>query len=858
MELYNLQVNNRIRAFGIDGVPCFSWKLKDQRSDVLQQTYRITIDGLWDSGIVTSRGSAFIAYAGSPLSRCTEYRWHLTVWNNYGDEASAEGSFETANPVWIARWVESGIKRGVSQYDYENRNANNILDETKSGMKAGAAPVNFTRSFVLPEKPVVRARVYATAFGVYQLRVNGQRPDDREFAPEFTSYEKLHYYQTYDVTELLKAGQNRLNMYVGDGWYFSDQASPVLGQRHDAPAVLYQVEVQFEDGTACTVASDGSETCSTGYVVSSDLFMGEAQDMRLGFDQSMPAVLKEYSLDTLAAQPTEPIRSMKRLPATSVFQTPKGEWIVDFGQIIAGRARIRVDLPRGKQAAFDYFEILDQNGNYINTMYASQKDTVISAGEPFTHEALFTFHGFRYIKVTGMESVSPEDFEAVLLTTEKENAGSFECSEPRLNRLYQNIRWSQWNNMVSVPTDCPTREKAGWTGDILIYARTALTNENVTSFLRSWLRNVRADQSERGVVMITSPFEKLYDTLVRGVCAGFGDTEPTNVAGWSDAIVWVPYEMYRVTGDRLILRENFEAMKNFCDDLIETAHTKAGGFAEEVDRWLFNTGFHFGEWLIPSEPVGGFEICKTSAYYVAPFFACQSMKKMAEICEALGEDGEKYLYASEQMKNAIQKALILPDKLPEDKMGAYVLAFAFDLVPEEKKAAYKARLLSLIAANGYCLDTGFLATPFLLDVLCDLGETELARKVFWQNKMPGWFYEVEHGATAIWEAWNADEARSTGRFVSFDHYAFGIVDDWIMRRLCGIRAASPGYRHIVIEPMRDVSINWLSRSFESVHGKIRVEYDDAQLKVIIPPNTTATVIWNGCTHEVGSGTYCFR
>jgi alpha-L-rhamnosidase len=230
---------------------------------------------------------------------------------------------------------------------------------------------------------------------------------------------------------------------------------------------------------------------------------------------------------------------------------------------------------------------------------------------------------------------------------------------------------------------------------------------------------------------------------------------------------------------------------------------------------------------------------------------------MAEICEALGEDGGKYLNAAEQMNNAIQKALILPDKLPEGKMGAYVLAFAFDLVPEEKKAVYKARLLSLIAANDHCLDTGFLATPFLLDVLCDLGETELARKVFWQNRMPSWFYEVEHGATAIWEAWNADEAKSTGRFVSFDHYAFGIVDDWIMRRLCGIRAASPGYRHIVIEPMRDASITWLRRSFESVHGEIRVEYDETQLKVIIPPNTTATVVWNGCTHEVGSGTYCF-
>ena len=556
----------------------------------------------------------------------------------------------------------------------------------------------------------------------------------------------------------------------------------------------------------------------------------------------------------------DPIKPTKLLPAVDVFMTPKGERIVDFGQVLAGRARIRIDLPRDAEVCFEYFEVLDKDGNYINTMYPDQKDTVISSGEPVLHEALFTFHGFRYIRVTGIDNPRKEDFTAVLLTTEKENLSSFFCSEPRLSRLYQNIRWSQWNNMMSIPTDCPSREKAGWTGDILIYSKAALTNENVTAFLSSWLRNVRADQRENGTVMITSPFERLYNGLVKNVCLSFGDTEPTNVAGWSDAIVWVPYEMYRVTGNKIILLDNFNAMRLFCDNIIRTANEKRGymDLPEKYDRWLFNTGFHFGEWLIPSEPVGGFEICKASSFYVAPMFAYMSMVKMEEICNLLGENGEKYAEAAREMKHAIINGLIMADKLPKNKMGAHVLAFAFGLVPEMKWEEYSNRLVSLIDKNGVRLDTGFLATPFLLDALETIGRSDLAHALLWQNKKPSWLYEVENGATAIWEAWNADESRYTGRFVSFDHYAFGIVDDWIMRRLCGIDSDSPGYDHMVIAPQRDRNITWLERSFNSIHGEVRVRYEGEDLTVIIPPNSTATVLWNGNKYEIGSGSYQFK
>ncbi|MBQ7371350.1 MAG: family 78 glycoside hydrolase catalytic domain [Blautia sp.] len=859
MQLYSLKTNERLHPVGIDGPIYFSWKFSSEKENVVQTAYRIEIPGVWDTKKVESSEQAFLPYEGPSLAPCREYRWRVTVWDNTGEEGQAEAVFETASPDWKGAWVESSIPRKKAEYNYGLQDAEALMQMKKEQENPGFPAVMFFRSFRLQEKNIVRARIYATAFGVYRLRVNGKRPDDREFAPEFTSYEKLHYYQTYDVTKLLYAGENELSFYVGDGWYFSNQASPVFGERNAAPSILYQLEVVYEDGTKETVFSDGRETCAVGTVVYSDVFQGEMQDLRKGFADRHSVVIKDYEYHMLMAQPMDPIRPVKLIPAVDVFTTPKGEVIVDFGQVMAGRARIRLDLPKDTQVTFEYFEVLDIDGNYINTMFPAQKDTVISAGEPVLHEALFTFHGFRYIRVTGMEHVRKEDFTAVLLTTEKENLGSFACSEERLTKLYRNIRWSQYNNMMSVPTDCPSREKAGWTGDILIYAKAALTNENVTAFLTSWLKNVRADQRKGGEIMITSPFERLYDSLMRNVCLSFGDEQPTNVAGWSDVIVWLPYEMYRVTGNQAVLRENLEAMQSFCDNVIRTAHEKRGylDIPEEYDKWLFNTGFHFGEWLIPSEPVGGFEICKASSYYIAPMFAYMSMQKMAEICRILGEDGTKYTEAATQMKNAFIQGMIYGNRMPEDKMGAYVLAFAFGLVPEDKWEEYAEKLVRLLEANGRCLDTGFLATPFLLDALCLIGRKDLAHALLWQNQMPSWLYEVEHGATAIWEAWNADEARTTGRFVSFDHYAFGIVDDWIMRKLCGIDTDTPGYSHIIIAPEQDGKITWLKRSFETIHGKVSVEYDEDNLAVQIPANTTATICWKGKQVEVGSGCYKF-
>lgn len=848
MIVTDVRVNHMPAPVYIDRAPEFSWRLKSNENGTMQTAYRIVVncgaEDVWDSGKVYSSDQSFIRYCGKPLIACASYTVHVTAWDNHGNTASESAVFETAllsHDDWAALWIESTVPRNEPKlftYGIEN------------------PVVRFSRSFHLKDE-VRRARLYATAYGCYRTEVNGVRPDDREFAPEFTPYDKILNYQTYDVTRLLKQGQNELTFLVGDGWFFCPQTAVKTGETHPAPAVLFQLEVLYTDGKRTNVCSVGCESVQATNIVFSDLFMGEKRDLTLPEAPVLPVKVCDYKTTHLRAQPMPPVRPVGLFPAQKVYLSAKGETIVDFGQVLAGRARIYVDAPKGTEITFEYTEVTDRDGNYFATTSLRQCDTVISDGTPFLHEALFTYHGFRYIRVTGMPDAKTADFTAVGLSTEKENAGAFTCGDERFNRLYQNVRYSQKNNMLSIPTDCPTREKAGWTGDILLYAETAALNENVTPFLASWLEGLAADQLENGVVPLVSPLTKLYDTVAMQQMAPRGASSQTGIAGWGDAILWVPWQLYQITGNRQILREHYPAMKKWCDYIIRTANRERGSdLSEEIDRWLWNTGFHFGEWLVPGKPSEGFEICKESAVYVAPFFGYYSMRLISEISGVLDENGDRYLSAAAEMKRAIAQGLFKNDRLPKDYMGAYFLAFAFDLVPEAYYDTYKNRLISLVEENGARLGTGFLATPFLLPVLDALGRHDLSLEILKSEDKPSWLYEVKMGATAIWENWLAMAEDGTPMKTSFDHYAFGVVDSYVFHTLCGIRSNGPGYADLTIRPDPECFTSF-RREFISEAGTLVVEKTDDRLCVTLPCNTAATVIWNGKQTQIGSGTYTF-
>ena len=854
LRISRLSALSRNNPIGIDEQPDFSWMLQSSEQNVVQKAYRIVVrtdnTTVWDSGLIESSAQSFIPYEGDELKGNTHYVWQVTVWDCFGNVCLGEGAFETAFVScghWKAQWIESRFKRSETSCE---------------PFWALKPPVWFGKAFCV-DGAVKRARLFATAHGIYRAYLNGMRPDDREFCPEHTVYEKILYYQTYQVDHLLKQGGNQLTFYVADGWYFCPQTRQQIKGDTDRPAVLFQLEIEYQDGRQQTVFSDGNESCFTGNVVYADLFLGEKQDFTQPEGKKHPVYLGDFSMQNLVAQPMEPVRPVALLPATRAYVSLAEEWIVDFGQIVCGRARVRIDAPRGAVVTFEYFEITNRAGEYLNTMIAPQKDVYVSDGAPRIYEAAFTFHGFRYIRVTGIDIVRKEDFTAVVLSTEKESLAEFSCSDKRLNRLYQNIRWSQLNNMLSIPTDCPSREKGGFTGDMQIFAKTALLNEQMTPFLTSWLANLAAAQAENGAVPITVPETAPYKRLMITNAREFGDEWPVGVAGWSDAAVLVPYAMYLATGNTRILERQYDSMTRWCEYILKTARNRRGDptLPEETDKYLWNTGFHFGEWLIPSDKraITHREACEGSAFYTAPIFGYISLSTMAKIALVLNKsDAAYYRDNADRMKEAIQKALIKGKRLVADTMGAYVLTLAFDLVPAECIETCGRVLISLLEKNHGCLDTGFLATPYLLDAFTKIGRRDLAISLLWQTKQPSWLYEVEHGATAIWESWDAITPDAEPSTTSYDHYAFGCVDAWIFEHVAGVRALESGFRRIEIAPEPDgLPLEFCDRSFLCEYGTVRVFWNREILKVSIPCGTSALVRWKGAEYRVGSGDYVF-
>ena len=862
MKVCHLRTQHRKNPVGITELPEFSWRMESSRRNVKQESYRIVVkkendEIVWDSEVINSGKQAFVPYEGKKLESACSYHLWVSVWDNYGESACTEGSFETGilNAYeWKGKWIESSTDRSSFAW---------------FGYGELAMPVIFRKKVWIKKDGMRKARLYSTAHGVYQVQVGKDRVDCCEFAPEHTVYSRMQYVQTFDVMKWLKEGENELQFYVGDGWYHCPQTRQEIEGYEYNPALLFQLEMEYEDGNKTIVCTDGTEECATGEVVYSDLFLGEKQDARQKDREWLPAKVcpqtKRFSFDKLKGQIQDPVKVVACIEAKEIYRSAKGEWIVDFGQIICGRARTRIDAPVNTEIILEYFEQTDQDGNYKNTMIAPQKDIYVSDGRKVQYEAKFTYHGFRYIRVTGMEHPLREEFCAVVLSSERENKGNFCCSDWRMNRLYQNIRWSQTNNMLSIPTDCPSREKGGFTGDMQIYAKTALLNEEMTPFLNSWLENMTAAQADNGAIPITVPETAPYIRLMKENAREYGEEYPIGVAGWSDAAVLVPWMMYLVNGDERILEKQYSTMKGWCDYIISTAYQKRGDKALEVetDRYLWNTGFHFGEWLIPGKEFSTQrEACEDSAFYVAPIFGYISTFLMEKIAAVLGkaEDEAYYHDYEKKMKRAIEKALIHREGenyfMETDNVGAYVMMLVWELVPQECQRSFAKKVEELVEAADCCVGTGFLATPYLLDALDKIGRSDLAVKVLFQTKQPSWLYEVGQGATAIWESWDAIGEDGMPKVTSFDHYAFGCVDEWICRRVAGLDSLKPGFRKIQIEPHPEsFPLTWCERSFCSEYGEIKVHWDQSRLKVKIPCNTEAIIKWKGKEYSVGSGEY---
>ena len=535
---------------------------------------------------------------------------------------------------------------------------------------------------------------------------------------------------------------------------------------------------------------------------------------------------------------------------------------------------MEIHAKAGEEISFEHGEVLDADGNFIYAFTDSsreQKDVYISAGKDGEiFEPEFTYHGFRYVRVTGGKDWRPEQFTAKAISSANPVTGSFQCSDEKLNQLQHNIYWSQRSNTVGIPTDCPTREKAGWTGDVVTYGETALYNQEMTAFFEDWLESIRREQKENGHVMNTVPLIKNY---IQQTYAGS--------LGWGDVILTLPMQLYRISGDKSVLAVCRDAMEKWMNAMQIAADELPQGVEDspenENQHYLINTGFHFGDWLVPSvKNEAGFSDGPASSFLtmnvVDTALLAADADLLAEILEILGEPekAEEYKTYARRVRKAFREELCTEDgKLKQEMQGSYILALKYHMVPEEMEKEFAARPAEMIVKNDYKPDAGFMSVPYILDVLCDYGYRDLAWKVLNQKGCPGWIYEVEHGATTMWENWDAVHPDGVVDGCSFNHYAFGCVGNFLYRRVLGIQNAGVGYDRILLEPGYDFGLEWAEGSYHSVHGEIRLRWEktgtpDGSGAVVIkvsgyiPANAEAELVLpDGSRQKLGSGGFEF-
>ncbi|WP_423148428.1 family 78 glycoside hydrolase catalytic domain [Rubrolithibacter danxiaensis] len=839
LKVYDLTCEYQNNPLGIDVVnPRLSWKLQSSDKNILQKAYEIRVANtaeatekgealLWKTGKVNSDKSIHIQYEGPALQSRQKCFWQVRVWDNQGNVSpwSEIKSWEMgllSADAWSAKWIRGERK---------------IAED-------GKRPASLLRKGFRLKSPVKAARLYITAHGIYEAEFNGKRVGDSYLSPGWTSYRKRLQYQVYDVTDLVKQGENAAGVSIGSGWYasympFSDRKTNLYG---DDLSLLFQLEVQYEDGTKDLVTSDSSwKTTSDGPVRASEIYDGEIYDARMeksgwssaGFSDSSwkMVTVTDFDKNNLVAMSGPPVRKQETFKALKIFKTPKGETVVDFGQNLVGWVQLKVSGKPGETITIHHAEVLDKAGNFYTDNLRSAKQEIkytLKGGKPEVYEPHFTFQGFRYIKIDGFPGEpKPENFTAIAVYSDMKPAGTFSSSNALLNQLQHNIQWGQNGNFVDVPTDCPQRdERLGWTGDAQAFFRTATFNRNVAGFFSKWLQDVKADQHENGSIPWVIP--QAFD----------GDGS----AGWADAATIIPWQYYKAYGDKRVLEQQYESMKNWVNYI-----------RQKSPEDLWNTGFHFGDWLFyrPDDDNDG-RAALTDKYLIAQCFYAHSTQLLINAAKVLDkkEDVQTYNGLLNRIKKAFVNEYLTPNgRLVSGSQTAYVLALNFDMLPEGLRAQAAERLVKNVKDYNH-LTTGFLGTPYLCQVLSRFGYRDVAYSLLLRESYPSWLYPVKMGATTIWERWDGqkpDGTFQTPNMNSFNHYAYGAIGDWMYREIAGIREDEevPGYKKIIIAPHPGGSLSNASAEYETLYGTVKSAWDikDGKfiLNITVPANTTAGV-----------------
>ncbi|MBO5967223.1 MAG: family 78 glycoside hydrolase catalytic domain [Clostridia bacterium] len=845
MKAIRIKTEFLTNPIGVDfQQPLITWNCE---GGIKQTAYRIIANSngtlAWDSGRVES--ASMRAIYPQKLNSRDRIELSITLWDETDTTGeSVESFFEMGlldKSDWQAKWISG------------NYTVNPFI----------RYPVDcFKKEFDTTD--IKKARIYATACGIYELVLNGERVGDYVLAPGHTDYRKRVQYQTYDATELLKNGKNVLTAALADGWYRgSCGAWGLKNQYGTRTKLLVQLEIEKNDGTRQVIVTDGSWSWSNdGSIRFADNQDGEIVDARLAPTYFGKAEVTSHKVTPVASN-NVPIREKETFKPT-VITTPSGKRVLDFGQNIAGYVKFSLDAKTGQAIKMRFGEMFDENGEFTqkniqcatkNRQTPLQEITYTAKDGLNEYKTKFAIFGFQYVLIEGDIEWNPEDFTAIAVYSDMEDTLSFDCSHELINKLVASTRWSTKNNHADVPTDCPTRERHAWTGDAQIFCNTAAYFFDYAPMARKYVLDMCDGQRKNGVFRQITP--------VGGI--DFYMNAMDGSAGWSDAGVLIPYRIYKRYGDVRILSKNYEAMKKYAKFKIGTIGkhyltSLPTGLERKYSKMISNYGQSYGEWAEPTD-VNAFKISdfinphpeETTAYLV------YMLETMAEIAELLGkeEDKELFLKKANLVRSGYQKLIETPKySYDTDRQAKLVRPLYLKLLNEKQTEFAKARLLKALDNYGWRLGTGFLSTPFILYVLADM-DIEYAYRLLENEEMPGWLFMPKMGANTIWESWEGTEAQ--GGVASLNHYSKGAVCEWIFGEMCGIKIG--GENEYIIEPKIGGSITHASCEYNGVYGKVKSEWKRSDEKIVcritVPANVTVKAILPNGEHILDCGVYEF-
>jgi alpha-L-rhamnosidase len=861
---HDLRVDHLTGPLGIGpAAPCVSWKLPDGAT--AQSSYRI-VAGDWDSGRVESVDSLFVPVDVEPTSG-RRVEWKVRTWTDLGesdwsDTSSWEHGLLRASD-WSARWI---APVEADELPARQRPAYQL---------AGAVPI---------DGEVVRARLYATSHGLYEAFVNGTRVGDLELTPGWTAYRTHLQVQTYDVTDLLTTGENVVGALLSDGWWRGQNSvSRRVDDYGTTTALLLQLEITLASGQTITFGTDDTWRCTRSHIVRADLIAGEVHDLRGRIDWQQwphwPAPrVEDHGYAELCASPSPPVRRIEDVAPASVREIASRRWIVDLGQNISGWIRLADLGPDGTELTLTYGEWLDAAGDVtqdhvaypasteVGRSVTFQVDQVTSAGvDGDQFEPRHSTKGFQYVRIEGHPGpLTDDDVTGVVVHTDFEHRGSFECSADRINALHRIAEWSFRDNACDIPTDCPTRERAGWTGDWQIFVETAAFLSDVGGFSLKWLRDLAAEQRPDGKVTNLVPESHPGDDRPPGHWPLIEGS-----SGWGDAAVHVPWMTYRTTCDQRVLTDQWDCMRAWVGYAAGAAAT--GRHPSRVERsadplpherFVWDTGWHFGEWLEAGEGLEGAIAHAMVADHgpVATAYLHRSALQLSEVARILGhhDDAGHYAELAGHVADAWRMEFLADDgTTTPDTQATYARALAFGLIPDNLRAASAARLVELIRAADTHIATGFLATPFVLPVLADTGHLDVAYELLFQDTEPSWLVMVDRGATTVWEEWGGVDAEGTAH-ASLNHYSKGAVITFLHQYVAGLRPVDPGYRRFRVTPRPGAGIDWATARHDSPYGPIEVRWEQHagrfDLELTVPQGTSAQVeLPSGQTANLAAG-----